>query len=554
MPRPCILLLALLAIVLALVGCQAAPTATPTTAPTATKPPAPAATAPTATTAPAPAQPTAVTAPATPTKPPATPTPKGPTASGKVVLAFDNEPAGFDNQMFTSIEMRQTIRGTSEQLVERNPKTMQLIGTLAESWEQTSPTNWRFKLRKGVKFQDGYPWDADAAAFNINRATNKDLNPRTTSFYPQFKGAKKVDESTIDLELSDADPITPVRAWFLPIYSAKWMKENPEELAIKVVGTGPYKFVDYVKGQYARFTAYEDYWGDKPTIKDVTYLWRKEPSVRAAMVKTGEADFAWAVGADQAANVPQPKQAATVDVVFVRLNTVDNKVLQDKRVREAMNLAVDRKGIVDKILGGFGAVASQGVPEFAIGYNKDLKPTPYDVNKAKQLVKDAGAEGAKLEYVTTKGRFARDDELAEALTNMFNAAGLSTKVTMLDNVGWRDYMYGIAPDQKHSDLFQINSGNEAGDSSQTLEPWFRTKGQRSLTADAQVDKSMDDGRKSTNMDERAKLYGQAWARLSSEFLYVPIAHLGIVHGTSKRLTWEPRLDGQVMVKEMSLTQ
>src|SRR5262249_26312233 len=160
---------------------------------------------------------------------------------------------------------------------------------LATRWERRDPNTWRFYLRQGVKFHDGVPFNAQTAAESINYTWSKANNLRIRSWIgPEFV-VKPVDDYTIDIVTESPDPLIPTRMFFGAIVSPRQFKENLAEFATRPVGTGPYKFVEWVKGQYIKLTANMDWWGRTApdaggalTIKDLTFVTRVEREVRTA--------------------------------------------------------------------------------------------------------------------------------------------------------------------------------------------------------------------------------------------------------------------------------
>src|SRR4051812_2254611 len=235
-----------------------------------------------------------------------------PTAAGKIVMAMSGEPIGLENWRTTLADVIPVNRNVEEALVNRNPKTAELVGELAESWSQPDPKTWRFKLRDGVKFHSGTVFDAEAAAFGVNWTFSKENNfPIRSNVGPPFE-AKAVDKLTLDVVSDSPDPILPSRLYFAPLPDPAQVKNDAASLPIKPIGTGPYKFVEWVKGQRIRMTANPDWWGHgKPdafgavTIQDVELQFRGETAVRASMVQSGEADFARFITPDLIPSVPR---------------------------------------------------------------------------------------------------------------------------------------------------------------------------------------------------------------------------------------------------------
>ena len=550
-----------LIIALTLSACQAAPAATPTAVPPTptkaaappTQPPAPAV-VPTATTAAA-IVPTATRPPA----PTATAVPKA-TAKGKLTMANNQEPPSLDAQMKDETGMRTTTQSIIEQLTDRDSKTMVLKGTLAEKWEKKDNTTWRFTLRKGIKFHNGEALDGEGTAWAINRAVNPDLNSGLLGYFSTVKEAKAVDAQTVDIITKDNDPILPARMYFLPIIPAKWAKENPELLNVQAIGTGAYKLAEWNRGQFIKLTANEDYWGEaKPTIKDIVIVPRSEAQVRAAMVKTGEAQIARFLTPELVKDMPKVGRIPSLETVIERLD-VAHPVLKDRRVRQAMNYAADRKSIVDKIFGGFATLArGQMISSAVLGFNPSLDDYPFDMAKAKSLVAEAKGAGipvdTNMELVVQKGRFPRDVELGESLVAAWNDAGLKVKLRAVERAQYVDLLWGTqaAGFKDKANLTQVLHGNELLDASRSFEAWLQTGGRGSLFSDADLDKMVKDGAAESDIKKREQIFQQAFKRAHDEAGLVVIATLDFLWGMSKNVEWQLRADDLVRFNEVKLT-
>ena len=158
------------------------------------------------------------------------------------------------------------------------------------------------------------------------------------------------------------------------------VEERPDSLPNEPIGTGPYHFVEWVRGDHISLTAYPEWWGNgdpeaafgQQAIKDVEYVWRPESTVRAAQVTAGEAQIARFLAPEDCETTPVCLEAPSVETIFLRLDTM-HPVMGDIRIREAIALAVDKESLVEQIFGG-GEVATQLVGPSAVGYNEELTP------------------------------------------------------------------------------------------------------------------------------------------------------------------------------------
>src|SRR4051794_33484268 len=195
---------------------------------------------------------------------------------GSVLIALNEEPPTLASYDATATFSYPVMRNVTEALLNRDPVTTELVPELAIKWEQINPTTWRFNLRQGVKFHDGTPWNAEAAADAWNDMLNKDNNYRVRTYIGPEAEAKPVSEYVLDVVTASPDPILPTRAYFIPFHSPTARKAHREDQPLKPIGTGRYKFVEWVKAQQIKLTANPDWWGNTApdaggavTIKDV---------------------------------------------------------------------------------------------------------------------------------------------------------------------------------------------------------------------------------------------------------------------------------------------
>ena len=513
-------------------ACQAAPTPTPTKAPAV------------ATAAPA-AAPTPTTAAAAAPK-------------GQVTLVTLSEPVMMDAILDANqIHNRAVFPSMVEGLTRQNVKTYGVEPSLATKWEQLKPDTWRYTLRQGVKFHNGEAFNADAVVYSLNRAADKALASKVGRWWPAGGKAVKVDDFTVDITSSDLDPIQPLRLMYAPMVAPKHAQEKPDELATKLYSTGPYKLAEWVKGQYLKMTAFDGYWGTAPKIKDATVVGRAEAAVRTAMVKTGEADWAYNLSPEQAKEVPKYSSVASAETIMVRMDT-QNAVLKDNRVRTAMNLAVDKNSIMKNLYGGFAAPANgQIIGSYVIGHNPNLKDYPYDVEQAKKLVAEAKAAGiptdtTELDIWARKGRMPRWEEMTEVLANDWNKIGVKVKVVIAESAAWSEKWYSVGAGQTRAAL-GITGHDNFGDSQQTFDGYLVCGGVTSTYCSPALEETAKQSRALTG-EARAKAFRDIWQQVYAEAPFVPIFRQQSIIGLSKRLVWEARYDDWAPVQEMTLSE
>jgi peptide/nickel transport system substrate-binding protein len=298
-------------------------------------------------------------------------------------------------------------RNILQTLVSPDPETGELVPELATSWEQIEPTTWRFTLRDGVSFSNGEPFDAEAVVQTIERILDPEKNLPTSQFLTPMT-ASAPDARTVDVSTEEPNPILPNEMFFVPISAP--VATGDSASVREPIGTGPYVLDSWESGNSIVLELNETYWGERPSVEQMTFVWRAEPSVRASMVKNGEADIAVSLSADDDAG-DSPRDVVIPEGVYFRIDTAC-PALADIRVRRAINLAIDRETIVNALFGGLAVPANgQIITPSTFGHNSELEAT-YDLAEAKALIEEAVADGVPMSSLTVVSR-----------PNMFPRAG-----------------------------------------------------------------------------------------------------------------------------------
>lgn len=483
--------------------------------------------------------------------------------TGKIVLAMTVEPDTLENWRAYSTDGHPVLRNVQEALLNRDPVSNELVGELATSWEQTDDVTWRFKLREGVTFHNGEAFNAEVAAFGINYTWSPENNFQIYQYVGPDMNATAIDEYTVDIVTEAPDPILPSRLYFSPLPSMKQVQEAPETLPDNPIGTGPYVFKEWNRGQYILVEANPDWWGNtaddslgKVTIKEAEFVFRDESAVRAAMITTGEAQFARFLSPEDNATTPQPMTAPSVETIFLRLDTM-HPAMKDVRIRQAIGESIDKQGIADQLFGG-GEPASQLVGPSATGYNSELKPYPYDMEHATALVEEAKADGvvvdAPITVATRQGIYLRNDEFAEYVSNQLNTIGLTSHSEVIEIAQYNE-QYDVNFHDVPEDRGWIGTnphGNEIMDVSSTARAYYSCDGGSSTYCNPALDEALDAAVPLTG-EERQIALAEVTRMYYEDYGAIPVIHMPLNYGLAENLQWEPRLDGFILLKEMTLS-
>ncbi|MFI7127150.1 ABC transporter substrate-binding protein [Nonomuraea sp. NPDC050153] len=437
----------------------------------------------------------------------------------------------------TGVVVRSNI---TEPLLERDPSTGELSPLLATEWKRTSDTEWTFTLRQGVTFQDGAPLTAQDAAFSIDRAVNSKLGCNVDGyvFGDDPLTVKAVDDKTLTVASKEPDPILPLRLSFIEIVPKS---TSTTEKVRQPVGTGPYKIDKWDAGLKLTLGRNQKYWGKAPSFQTVEYQWRDEGTVRAAMVTSGEADLALGIGPTDGAGdlgVTYPNNETTA----LRL-TGEEAPLNDIRVRQAINYALDKDSLTKSLLNGVGTPAGQLVPPGVVGHDKGIQPWPYDLAKAKSLVAEAKADGVPVDkeilLLARNAQFPRVSETAEVLQEQLTQAGLKVKLRMVDTS--THLQYQLRPFVKDAGpvAVLVMHGNQAGDAAFTVGQYMGTEGAQSVMGDKTLDKMIDEANGKQGQ-ERQDAFAEVLRYQNDKVVqFAHIAHMRGIIALSRKVAYTP---------------
>ncbi|QTA82911.1 Extracellular solute-binding protein, family 5 [Desulfonema limicola] len=375
-------------------------------------------------------------------------------AAGKdLTIGTQSEPSIDPHFLYlsTNIAYSKHIFG---RLVDRDENGRR-IPDLAVSWNAIDDNTWEFKLRKGVKFHDGSEFTAQDVVFSFERIPSLPNNPG--SYANSISGivsTEIIDPHTIIIKTDKPNPVLPSQLHNAAIVSKKHAAHagsNDFASGKAAIGTGPYKFVKYIPGDRLVLERFEDYWGNKPAYKNVTFRIISNDAVRTAALLGGDIDMI--------DNVPPAsvklleKKGVSVfkhpsdRVIFLTCDTVrdqspfvtdkdgnpmEKNPLKDIRVRKAIAKSIHHKALTQGVMEGLAIPANQLIPEGWFSYNPDIKSEEYDPQGAAELLKEAGyPDGFGLTIHGTNNRYVNDAKVCQAVAQMLSRIGIKMKVETL---------------------------------------------------------------------------------------------------------------------------
>jgi peptide/nickel transport system substrate-binding protein len=477
-------------------------------------------------------------------------------AEGPVKIVLPERPA--------NLEPCRSIRNDIGRIINMNiTETLTVIQVeegkvephLATSWEQADDLTWRFKLRDGVKFQDGSDFNADAVVHTIKRLMNPKLTCDSRSKFGNIAlTPTAIDKNTVEIKSNVPIPILPTLMGTVQIVSPKLPMDSETN---SPVGTGPY-VIKSASPEQIVLARYDGYWGGKPEVKEATFVWRTESAIRAAMIETGEADLTPTIAVQDATN-------KTTDHAYLNSETTRMRIdaqippLNDRRVREALNLAIDWDALGPELFGKDVIRASQMVVPGVRGHNPNIKPWTYDPQRAKKLLEEARAAGVpvdkEIKLIARNGFFPNSAESLEAMMAMWEEASFNMTMEQLEAADWVRYLDKPFPPERGPTLFQQQHDNNTGDAGFTAPVMYSSKGQYSTISDPEVDQLLTKAMSATG-DERAKLFQEVFAKVHDKVVAdVPMYHMiGYTRVGPRIEGWRPNLktNSEIRLSEINL--
>ena len=369
----------------------------------------------------------------------------------------------------TDSDSNQSVMGNIfEGLLYRNSAGTIMPG-LATSWERIDALTWRFTLRKGVKFHNGNDFTWEDVKFSFERL--KEPHPVSVflSFGKMIKSVEIVNNNPwiIDVKTTISVPYFAQNLHQIFIMD----KESTEtrsigEIGQNPIGTGPYKFVEWVKGSYLKLIVNENYWGEAPSIMNIEITPITEPSTRLAAITTGQVDILQDIPVELFETIADNINIEVITrparrCIYLGLRNSPGFPASDIRVRRAMYMAINEEEIIEKVMFGHAFPAAQIPDPPTVGYDSTIKRLPYDPERAKILLAEAGyPDGFKIKLTGPNDRYVRDAQIVEAIAKQLAKVGIEVEIDtkpkaiywpevdthMLDFylIGWFDGAYDFA--------------------------------------------------------------------------------------------------------------
>jgi peptide/nickel transport system substrate-binding protein len=469
---------------------------------------------------------------------------------GEIIAGVSERALTLDPANHYSISATSVLRHVYDPLVDVTNDS-KFVPALAEKWEVVNNTTWRFTLRKGVAFHDGSPFTADSVVFTLKRV--RDNKKLIKAFvYQDIDDVVKEGDHAVRVTTKRPFGSLPAHLTMLGMLPPG-AAANEEAFFQKPVGTGPFRFASWTHGDHVVLAANPSYWKPGiPKVEKITFRFIPELSTRAAAIRAGELHVIDRVPPDMVATLKGSPGVRVLDIPAVEAQRwhfqLAKEPVKDARLRQAISLGIDRNVIIKDLLLGYGRPVVSPIPPGLIGHTS-LGQKPYDPEKAKAILKQAGYQNVSIDWVLMKDLYPKQLEIAQAVAAMLGEVGIKVNIKNLE----------IATAREHRsagtyDIFFSGWAHMPHDPDWYLGQWFTKEGAKGLTRydNPKVEQLIAEGRvpdPKVRQQKYEEIQRILWEEEPEIWPYYSVA----IYAVSDKLrNFEARRDYYILLHEVSL--
>lgn len=482
-------------------------------------------------------------------------------SAGTLTVASSQDPGSWD-PIDTYLVAWSTVATNLFDGLTYRDTDLELKPGLATQWEVLDEgKRIRFTLREGVTFHNGEPFDSAAVKYTFDRLLGDEgkKGPQRSN-YTAINQVEVIDTYTVDFHLTQPDPVllTKLSGYGAMIVPPKYLEEKGEDyFNAHPVGTGAFSLETYEPKVSVELKPYADHWRGAPKLDGLTYRFIAEPSTAVAELQSGRVDMVVppiipismlpTIEKDSALEV---KSTTSPSVYALRFNT-KNGITSDKRVRKAMIYGVDRGTIISAILGGEAEAISSFQSRISFGNDPELAPLPYDPEKAKMLLKEAGVQPGASVQIDIRGDNATFNEVSQAVASYLQVIGLNATIKPYEtNILLND----IVPNGKTGAMFQQAWGGWTLDYDNTAYFMYHS-GEKWNPYDSipELDALLEEQRSISDQAKREVMLKEIAQYTIDEALEMPLYSLNAIYGVSKKVkNFTPAADNRLLFNEVTV--
>jgi peptide/nickel transport system substrate-binding protein len=436
-------------------------------------------------------------------------------------------------------------------LVEVDYEQKEFVGVLAESWEFQGK-QWVFRLKKGIRLHDGSPFTSKDVIYSITRMRDDKRSLQRENFR-DITEMRAPDDQTVLFTTQKPNAVFLDRLHNRFMMSKAAADKYGDQVDQHPIGTGPYKFVSFVRDGNMVMTRNDDYWGPKPDIKEVIYKKVGEEAARVAGLLAGQGDVINNVSVEEIPRLDQHprvriEKVAGLRMYFLAMNAA-MKPFDNKLFRQAVSHSVDPQAIIKYIYDGNGYVMDGPVASNVIGANPKIHRYPFDPKRAKELLAKAGYPGgAEVKLYFSPDRYPKAKEICQVIADQLLQSGIKAELVSQEFVifwGREGVNGGKLP------FYYV--GRPAVDADTLYEQYFRSGVTRRVNyRNAEFDRLIDQEQTTGDQKKRVALLQEAGRVLMEDAAMVPLYNLAEIYGVARNIIWKARPDEKILAAEMKI--
>jgi len=435
-------------------------------------------------------------------------------------------------------------------VLDRDPKTSQPVPRLATLVTPVTPTRWRLRIRPDAMFTDGEPVDAAAVKFSLERVVDPIEKSALAGQFRWIKRIVIVDTHTLDLETEKPFPLVKEELTVAFIVPPQYVQSNgAAALAQRPVGSGPYRFVSWERGQRLFMTRNDAYWGKKPVIKNLVFVPVSETATRLAGLLSGNADIVRGIPPDQVATIDQSSVARVISAPSIRLDFLvfdafgraGKTPVMNKDARLAIAHAIDTRAMVDQLLVGRAVRTCTVANPMQFGYDSSIPCYAYDPQMSKQLLPQAGfPNGFEITLNTFSGNAVAVKEVGQAIQGYLSAVGIKANIKHFADAG--QFSKDLAAGKLVGIHLQSAGSYGLFDLQGLYEYGLTDTSTVTYVLDAQLQAWLRETEETVSASKRKQLLSKIQKRINDEVFWYPLWAQKLSIGVSNRVNAEVSSD------------
>ncbi|MFC0408463.1 ABC transporter substrate-binding protein [Roseomonas elaeocarpi] len=470
-------------------------------------------------------------------------------AKEELVVDLASDPATLDPHLQWNTDSYTVYRNIFDNLVTRDG-TGKIVPQVASGWKYADDTTLVFDIRSDITFHDGTKLTPADVVFSILRIIDPALKSPQLSQYDQITGAEVTGASQVTVKTKTAYPALLAQLVKLSIVPEAVVKRvGNGDFNQNPVGSGPYKLKAWQRGVQTVLERNDTYWRGKPPFRTVTFRAVPDVPTRVADLRAGRADIVTGLTPDDAEALKSERavqvlSAPTERVAYLSVNALAGPT-KDVRVRQAIAMAIDRDTLIEALQQGYAKPVNEVLTPANFGYTDKVQPWPYDPAKARALLKEAGAEGATITFISSP---SYDRRLNEAVQQMLGEVGLKVSIEMMDQPTFLRRRQGDP--ENAGALSQGRWSCACQDADGVIFPLFRSGSIWAKYGNPEFDREVDAARSTLDEAARKAHYERAFAILREDVPGIGLFQDVAIYGARREIKWQPTANEAFFVMDM----